>query len=69
MDNKFEAKNIVEAHLQSKLEETVNIIKEAQGILLGYLVPDSGITAEAAVSELLQLLDNESILALLNETG
>ncbi|MCK5615966.1 hypothetical protein KAR91_79625 [Candidatus Pacearchaeota archaeon] len=67
MTNKIEAKNIVEAHLQSKLAEATTIIKEAQGVLLAYLLPDSEITAEAAISDLLQLLDNKAVVQLLNE--
>ena len=69
MTDKFKAKNIVEAHLQSLLGETTTIIKEAQNILTNYLVPDSHITAEAAISDLLQLFDNDEIIDLLNEAN
>ena len=67
MDNPFEAANIVEAHLQDKLVEAVSIIREAQGVLGHYLRPDSHISAEAAISDLLQLLDNEAVVELLND--
>lgn len=51
----------LEAHLQGQLEEAVSIIREAQGVLEHYLVPDSNISAEAAISDLLQILDNTAI--------
>ena len=67
MENKFETKTVVEAHLQGQLGVAVSTIKEAQGILLTYLLPDNEITAEATISELLSLLDNEGIVTFLKE--
>ena len=65
----MDSNTIVEEHLKRLLEETIAIVKETQNILTHYLLPDSDITKEAVISDILQVVDTPEVMALINEVG
>lgn len=64
----MDSNTIVEEHLQKLLSEAIAIVKETQNILTQYLLPDSAITKEAVISDILQVVDTPEVMSLINET-
>lgn len=57
------------AYAEKQLEEAKQIIRESQSILTCYLPPDSGITQQQCISDLLDILDGQRARSFLKENS